>query len=310
MNVMQNTNTIFLVRPANFGFNEETAASNAFQNKKEEDAQEIKDIVLREFDSFVLKLKSKGVNVHVFEDTANPIKPDAIFPNNWISLHEDGTLVLYPMQAKNRQLERREDIIDKLKLEFDIKNTIDYSIYEKENRFLEGTGSIVFDHVNKIAYACISPRTDKDLFEQLCATINYKPISFQALDKNKQEIYHTNVMLCVGEKVVVICLESIQNPKEQERVIRSFEKTGHQIVAISFAQMNHFAGNMLELITSEEKSILVLSQTAYSSLSKFQIEQIENHTELFPIPIKTIETIGGGSARCMMAEIFSSKKNK
>jgi hypothetical protein len=305
---MQHTNSLFLVRPAAFGFNDETASSNAFQNQETKNSQELQEQVLQEFDAFALKLKNRGFNVYVFNDTKTPVKPDAVFPNNWISIHADGTLLLYPMQAKNRQLERREDIINQLKQDFEITKTIDYSIYEQENRFLEGTGSIIFDHINQIAYACTSPRTDLELFKQLCSTLNYKAIAFQAVDKNKQEIYHTNVMLCIGEKVVVICLESIQNQEEREKVIQSFENTGHQIIAISFDQMNHFAGNMLELLTPEGKRLLVLSQTAFSSLSKFQIEQIETYNELFPIPIKTIETIGGGSARCMIAEIFAKKR--
>ena len=224
---MQTTKNIFLVRPASFYFNNETAGSNAFQNKTIENESRIKQKAFSEFDRFANTLKSKGVNVIIFEDTENPKKPDAVFPNNWVSLHADGTMVLYPMCAPNRRLERRQDIIDSLKKKFKINKTIDLSVYEKENKFLEGTGSIVFDHNNKIAYACLSIRTNKELFINLCNNLQYKPIYFFAYDQNNNEIYHTNVMMCVAEKFAVVCLSSITEIQERKEVIDSLALTGH-----------------------------------------------------------------------------------
>lgn len=301
---MQATNNILLIRPASFTFNKETAANNAFQIEINETEEAIKQKKLEEFEGFVTTLKSKGVNVFVFDDSEEPAKPDAIFPNNWISFHPDGTVILYPMFAGNRRLERRPEIIDFLKKHFHISKFHDLSKYEKENRFLEGTGSIIFDHINKIAYACLAPRTDKELFIEVCHYLNYLPIYFYAHDKNGQEIYHTNVMMCIAEKFAVICLESITNPDEKELVINSLTKTGHEIIDISFKQMKNFAGNMLELKTDANKSILALSQSAFDSLTAAQKNEIEKYSELVPLSIKTIETIGGGSARCMIAEIF------
>ncbi len=312
--VMQSTNNILLVRPSNFVFNTETASSNAFQNKLEtESAERIKQKVFAEFEAFAEKLKAKGVNVLIFDDTSSPQKPDAIFPNNWVTFHADGTVILYPMFAPNRRNERRQDIIDSLRKNFTITNILDLSSYEKENKFLEGTGSIVFDHNNKIAYACLSPRTDKELFYLVAKHLNYKPISFFAHDSGGQEIYHTNVMMCIAEKFSVICLDSISNKLEREMVSASLTKTGHQLIEISFEQMNNFAGNMLPIAigteTNKDKNILVLSQSAYDSLNENQKKEIEIYCELVPLSIKTIETIGGGSARCMIAEIFLSLKN-
>jgi hypothetical protein len=301
---MQTTKNIFLVRPASFYFNNETAGSNAFQNKTIENESRIKQKAFSEFDRFANTLKSKGVNVIIFEDTENPKKPDAVFPNNWVSLHADGTMVLYPMCAPNRRLERRQDIIDSLKKKFKINKTIDLSVYEKENKFLEGTGSIVFDHNNKIAYACLSIRTNKELFINLCDNLQYQPICFFAHDQNKNEIYHTNVMMCIAEKFAVVCLSSITEVQERKEVINSLVLTGHEIIDISFEQMNHFAGNMLALHTKENREILVLSQSAYESLSQSQKNIIEKYSEATPMNITTIETIGGGSARCMIAEVF------
>ncbi|GAF05057.1 citrulline utilization hydrolase CtlX [Saccharicrinis fermentans] len=305
----QATSNILLVRPANFGFNPQTAISNAFQNTVDMDAAEIKKQVLKEFDTFANRLKDKGVNVMVIQDTDTPIKPDAIFPNNWGSFHADGTVILYPMATPNRQVEKRPDIIECIKKHFDIKEIIDFSRYEEEGFALEGTGSIIFDHLHKIAYAGLSPRTNKDLFIKLCDSIHYKPISFTATDKTGQEIYHTNVMMCVSEKFSVICLESIHNQEERNTVIHSLEHTGHQIIDISLEQVNHFAGNMLSLVTRKGEEILVMSQSAYQVLTKKQRSALENYCEPFPMHIQTIEKIGGGSARCMISEIFLPQKH-
>lgn len=300
----QSTNNILLIRPANFGFNEETAQSNVFQNKTDFDKQK----VLSEFDAFAEKLKEKGVNVFVFDDTPSPPKPDAIFPNNWISCHPDGTVILYPMFAEDRRAERRNDIVEKLKESFKIREILDLSGHEAEGKFLEGTGSIVFDHKNKIAYACLSPRTDKELFIKVSEYLNYKPVHFHSYDKNEKEIYHTNVMMCIGEKFVVICLDSITDKQERELITLSLSETGHQIIDITFEQMNNFVGNMLVIQTNDNKSILALSQSSFDSLTTLQKKELEKFCELVPLSIKTIEIIGGGSARCMIEEVFLESK--
>lgn len=305
---MQTTNNIFLVRPSNFIFNSETAGSNAFQNKLDENQETINQKVWDEFDEFAAKLKAKGVHVTVFEDTLLPQKPDAIFPNNWISIHPDGTLILYPMFAPNRRLERRQDLIDSLKTNFKITKVVDLSKYEAENRFLEGTGSIVFDHDNKLAYACLSPRTDLGILEEVCAILNYKPVAFYSHDQAGKDIYHTNVMMCIAEKFAVICLESITDKQEKDFVSNSLIQTGHEIIDISFEQMNQFAGNMLGLKNNENKSILAMSQSSFNCLTSVQKAVLKNYSELLPLAVHTIETIGGGSARCMIAEIFSEAK--
>ena len=301
---MQATNHILLIRPANFNFNSQTAISNAFQQLSNESELATRQAAINEFDAFAKKIAAKGVNVTIIEDTLFPPKPDAIFPNNWVSFHADGKVILYPLCAPNRRPERRIDIIEKLKEKFLVKEVIDLSYYEKENRFLESTGSIVFDRENKIAYACLSPRTDKNIFIEVCNLLQYKPIYFTANDKNGQAIYHTNVMMCVGSSFCVICLESITDKQERETICNSLISTGHQIIDISFEQTSNFAGNLLELSTGQEQNVLVLSQTAYENLHPKQKTTLENLVELLPVPIKTIETIGGGSARCMIAEIF------
>ncbi|MBI4929486.1 MAG: amidinotransferase [Bacteroidetes bacterium] len=302
---MQTTKNILLVRPSNFVFNTETAASNAFQINVNDSEVAVKQKVLAEFEAFAATLKTKGVNVFIFDDTPVPQKPDAIFPNNWVTFHNDGTVILYPMCAQNRQYERRPDIIDKLRQNFTINKVVDLSHYEKEKRFLEGTGSIVFDHSNTIAYTCLSPRTDKELFIKVCDVLHYNPVFFHAHDKGGKEIYHTNVMMCIGEKFAVVCLDSITDNKEKKLVTQSLTKTGRQLIDISFEQMNNFAGNLLEIQTNGNKNIVALSQTAFDSLKSEQKSEIEKFCELVPLSIKTIETIGGGSARCMIAEIFS-----
>jgi hypothetical protein len=259
---MQATNNILLIRPSSFAFNAGTAISNTFQIKLNESEEEIKQKKLAEFELFVQTLTANGVNVFVVDDTVLPEKPDAIFPNNWVSFHADGTVILYPMCAVNRQHERRQDIIDLLKKSFIVNNIIDLSKYESEHKYLEGTGSIIFDHIHKIAYACLSPRTDKALFIEVCTLLNYRPIYFYAYDNNGQEIYHTNVMMCIAEKFSAICLDSITNQAEKELVVQSLTQTGHQIVDISFEQMSNFAGNMLELKNKNNQSLLALSQSA------------------------------------------------
>lgn len=295
----QSTNNILLIRPANFGFNEITAASNRFQKRREFDGRE----VLAEFDAFAERLKEQGVNVFVFDDTPEPPKNDAIFPDNWISFHPDGTVILYPM-SEGRQNERRMDIVEKLKENFKIERVIDLTEYEREGKFLEGSGSIISDHDNKINYACLSPRTDKELFEKFSHMLGYKPVSFTALDREGQEIFHTNIMMSVGRGFSVICLESIKDDAERSVVVESLRSTGKEIIDISLEQMTGFAGNMLVVLTNRNKTLLVLSESAFSSLSVEQKSTLGKYCELFPLSIPTIEAVGGGSARCMIAEIF------
>lgn len=301
---MQITNNVLLIRPANFNFNQETAGSNAFQTKVSENGDALSQKAIAEFDSMVNTLREKGVSVTVIEDTPEPVKPDAIFPNNWISFHRDGRIMLYPMFAPNRRIERRKDIIEQLREQFQVKEVMDFSQNETDNLFLEGTGSIVFDHANKIGYACLSPRTNKPMFEIVCQNLGYKAISFHSHDQNGKEIYHTNVMMCVAEKFVVICMESITDPAEKDMLLDQFRSTGHEIIDIDFEQMNNYAGNMLGVKTKSGASLLVMSQSAFNSLNKDQVDRIKNYTEPLPFSIDTIETVGGGSVRCMIAENF------
>lgn len=300
---MQTTNKVFLVRPASFSYNTQTATSNAFQTILELSSTEIQAKALEEFDAFVTKLRAKGVQVEVFEDTPEPIKPDAIFPNNWISIHEDGTIVLYPMCTPNRRLERKQVILDWAEKQKDFTTIIDYTVYEDQGRFLEGTGSIIFDHLNKKAYACLSPRTDQGLFENLMIHLGYTAVSFNASDEKNRAIYHSNVMMSIGNGFSVICLESIKSNDERQNVIQELEKSNLDVVRISLEQVGHFAGNMLALQDGEQQ-ILVLSQRAFDCLTTQQKQQLEQYAKLLSLAIPTIELIGGGSARCMITEVF------
>lgn len=296
---------ILLIRPQNFGYNPETAESNEFQHKTDDvDVIYVTELALAECDLFAETLHSKGINIRVFEDTEMPQKDDAVFPNNWVSFHADGTVILYPMCATTRRSERRMDIIETLGQEFLVEKIIDLSHFENEGRFLEGTGSMVFDHASKTAYACISPRTDAGLFAEVSETLGYRPISFHATDANGSAIYHTNVMMCIGAGFAVICLESIKDQEEKTQVIEALNEGGLEIVDISFEQMNRFAGNMLAVSGDDEKTFLVLSTNALDSLAKEQVTTLEQYCELLPVSIPTIERVGGGGARCMMAEIF------
>ncbi len=305
----QYTSNLMMIRPASFQFNFETAVSNAFQKSLDGlTTEEIKQKAVEEFDAYVEKLREYKVNVTVIQDTATPSKPDAIFPNNWISMHEDGSIFLYPMCTENRRLEVRPEIIEKLKDSFVINSVNDLTNSVADNKFLEGTGSIIFDHIHKIAYACLSPRTDKDLFIDYCRKIKYTPIYFFSKDEHDNLVYHTNVMLTIGDTFAVICLASIKDRSEQNLVKESLEKTGHEIIDITFEQMNAFAGNMLQVQNTDGKTYLVMSETSLDSLTSEQIKTIEKHTAILSVEIPTIETIGGGSARCMLAEIYLEEK--
>ncbi len=292
---------ILMIRPVNFAFNAETAVNNAFQVAgQERDAQQKAE---KEFDGFVGLLQQKGIEVMVINDTPVPYTPDSIFPNNWVSLHEDGTMVLYPMFAPNRRLERKQPVIEEIRKKFRVNKIVDLSVYEKENRFLEGTGSMVLDHENRVAYACLSPRTDLQLLEEFCHTMNYQAIAFNATDKNNKPIYHTNVMMCVADRYIVICLESIVSPSEREAVVAQILAGKKELVEISLDQVNEFAGNMLQVESKNRQKFLVMSSRAYHSLTDLQRAKLEAYNEIIHAPLDTIETNGGGSARCMMAEI-------
>ncbi len=298
-----------MIRPSNFMFNEETAVTNAFQSKDPGGKSgNIGNIAVQEFDNFVLQLKEVGVNVTVMHDTLNPVKPDAVFPNNWISFHSNGTLITYPMATENRRIERREDIIDALGLLYKINHRYSFESSEEDNQFLEGTGSMILDRTNKIVYACLSPRTNIFLLDRFCLLMNYQLVSFYATDQNDMEIYHTNVMMAIADKYVVICLECIKDLDKRNEVIESIENTDKEIIEITFDQVLHFAGNMLQVEGSGAKKYMVMSEQAYKSLSKDQIHKIETYNTILVIPIKNIEKYGGGSVRCMMAEIFLPKK--
>jgi len=300
-----------MVRPAKFGFNAETATNNAFQeNDKSLSSKEIQKQAVEEFDNMVAHLRFKGVNVHIISDTDSPIKPDAVFPNNWISFHQNGTVIQYPMYASNRRIERQSSIVHQVREHFSIDNMIDFTDYEKEDVFLEGTGSMILDRPNKIVYACVSPRTDIFLLDRFCKRMGYKKVAFGSKDQNGQDIYHTNVMMAIGETFAVICMDSITDPKENKVVRKKLEKSKKEIIDISFDQMNSFAGNMLQVRNNKGKTYLVMSQQAHNSLNKKQIKKIEKHTQIFYAPIPTIEKYGGGSTRCMMAEIFLPMKKK
>lgn len=298
------TNRVLMVRPAAFGYNNETAESNAFQNQVTLSKEEILQNALIEFDRAVEILRDAGVEVFVAQDTPFPEKPDAVFPNNWISFHSNGELILYPMEARNRRCERRLELVVELQQKLNFSQVFDLSYFEENSKFLEGTGSVVFDHENKKAYAAISSRTNEEVLNELCAHLNYNPVLFHAEDELGQAIYHTNVIMCVGANFVVICIEAIATASERLLVLESIRNSGKEILDISMHQLKNFAGNMLVLKNREEEPLLVLSATAKESLSQNQLNFLSERIRLVVLPIETIETIGGGSARCMLAEVF------
>lgn len=306
----QTTNTILMIEPVAFYFNAETAKNNYFQQKPSEDQAEIQTKALEEFNAMVSMLRENGIEVITVKDTLNPHTPDSIFPNNWITTHADASVGLYPMYAENRRTERREDILDLLEDKgFKISDVIDYSSAEEENLFLEGTGSLILDRENRLAYVALSPRADEDLVIEFCEDFEYTPIiftAFQNVNSERLPIYHTNVMMCVADKYVVICLDSIDDKKEKKFVSETILASNKEIIAISEEQMHQFAGNMLQVNDGKENK-LVMSQAAYDSLNPEQIEQIKKFDNILIPNIPTIEKLGGGSVRCMMAEIFLPK---
>lgn len=306
MNNSQITDRVLMIKPVRFYYNAQTAVNNAYQKDLQEDPNLVEKRALNEFDSLVNKMKDVGIHVNVIQDTSTPYTPDSIFPNNWFSTHEDGTLVLYPMYAENRRLERTPKILDFVKDREDLK-IIDLTKNEKEGKVLEGTGSMCLDRKNRIAYASLSKRTNKDLFEEFCKMMDYKPVSFsgkQTIDGKQSPIYHTNVLMAIGEEYVLIFLDSIVDEKEKEMVRKSILNSGKELIEITEEQTNHFLGNALELRKKDGNKVLVMSKSANDILREDQRKIIEKSAEIIYSDIPTIERYGGGSVRCMLAEFF------
>lgn len=308
----QTTNSVLMIRPVAFRMNEQTAVNNYYQKVLDNLSPEtVNTKAKQEFDTFVKKLRTVGIDVTVVDDTQSPDTPDSVFPNNWISFHENGDVVLYPMFAENRRLERREEILDLLEDNgFQVNDIMDYTSAEEDHFYLEGTGSIILDRENQKAYCALSPRADEELFIEFCEDFEYAPIIFEAyqtINNERKLIYHTNVMMSIGDTFAVICPESIDDKKERKMVIDSLKADGKEIISITEAQVNNFAGNMLELKGSNDRRYLVMSTAAHQSLTKKQIAQIEEHVTIISSNLDTIEACGGGSARCMIAEIFLPK---
>jgi hypothetical protein len=299
----QSTHTVLMVEPVSFGFDDQTAQTNTFQNKLAIADSQITHQALAEFDAFVERLRQHEIEVVVFRDQPLPPKPNAVFPNNWLSMWPDGRLFLYPMATESRRIERSHTLLDDLAEAFKVSEIIDFSNEEAAERYLESTGVMVFDHVNKLAYGCISPRCDEDLFQKHAIELGYRPVSFGAY-ADGTAIYHTNVLMGIQTTTAVVCLEAITHPTERTMVKASLEKTGHEVVDITLDQMSHFCGNVLEVCNKQGDKFLVLSQTAYDAFTEDQRRILGRDKILLPMAIPTIETIGGGSARCMIAEIF------
>ena len=302
------TDTILMIRPARFCYNAETAGTNFFQQPSPKPAEQLQQQAVKEFNNMVSLLESNGITVIVVEDTPQPPKPDAIFPNNWISTSPDGVVSIFPMQSANRRTEKRSDIVALLDRLFFISAVEDWSDYEKEEKFLEGTGSMVIDHQHKIIYACLSPRTDPKVLEKFAEAHSYRAISFQAQDEKGNDVYHTNVLLCLGEGFAVLCPKAITDHDERVAVAQLLEATGHDNIYLSFDQMHAFAGNMLQLQNSEGRRFILMSQSAFHALEEEKRERLQQYGELLPVDVSLIEQVAGGSVRCMMAEIFLEKR--
>ncbi|MEZ4839063.1 citrulline utilization hydrolase CtlX [Flavobacterium sp.] len=305
----QTTNSILMIRPVAFRMNEQTAVNNYYQKVLENTTPStVNAKAQNEFDAFVEKLRKVGVNVIVVEDTLDPDTPDSIFPNNWISFHENGDVTLYPMFAENRRAERREDILDILEDKgFVINEIMDYTSAEEDGFFLEGTGSIVLDRDNGKAYCALSPRADEELFIEFCEDFDLAPVIFEAyqtVNGERKHMYHTNVMMCIAETFAVVCADCIDDKQERKMVLDNLKADGKDIILVTEDQVNNFAGNMLQVKGKEDKRYLVMSNSAHQSLTKAQIHKIEQHCEILHANLDTIEACGGGSARCMMAEVF------
>ena len=300
-----------MIRPVNFRMNEQTAVNNYFQEDLNLKNAEINTKAQEEFDAFVDKLRAVGINVVVEDDDEKDDTPDSIFPNNWVSFHENGDIAKYPMFAENRRRERRDEVFIRLEEDgFKIENIIDYTSAEHEGIFLEGTGSIALDRVNRKAYCALSPRADEELFIEFCEDFEFTPVIFtanQTVDGKRLAIYHTNVMMCIAENFAVICLDTIDDKKERKNVVKHLKQDGKEIISITEAQMHQFAGNMLQLRGENNQLYLVMSEAAHNSLTPNQIKTIEKYCPILSSSLETIETCGGGSARCMMAEVFLPK---
>ena len=299
---MQTTAKLLMVRPANFAFNEQTAENNYFQQKS--DQTQVAEKALAEFDALVKLLKANDVDVVVVQDTPEPWTPDSIFPNNWFSSHFGGELVLYPIYAENRRLERKEHVLNLLKRGFNHNKVVDLTHWEEEGEFLEGTGSMILDRRKHIAYCCRSPRTSEKVLSEFCSVMNYQPIVFDAFDKNGNQIYHTNVIMNIGMQVAVICLESIKDENDRKKIVSHLTSTGKIIVDISLEQVDSFVGNMLEVRSRNGTPITVMSSAAHNALTYEQENTISTFSKIISSDLQTIEKNGGGSARCMIAEIF------
>lgn len=301
----QSTSRIMMIRPIRFGFNEETAASNDFQRESfaEQTKGTAQQTAREEFELMIDQLQKAGVELHIFDDTGEVDRPDAVFSNNWVSFHQSGKVVLYPMMAENRRLERRIDIIDALAGNFNVEEVIDLTHFEAQGKFLEGTGSMVFDRRYKIAYACLSPRTHREVLDAFAQALGYEIIAFSASDENDKPIYHTNVLMCIGDIFAVVCLEAIKDPDERQMVRSVLEETHKDVIEISLEQMRHFAGNMLMVRNRKGDKFLVMSTQAYESLTPRQKDLLDDYARLLHTDLSVIEGNGGGSARCMMTEI-------
>ncbi len=300
---------ILMVRPAAFGFNTETAANNFFQNKTDLTQEQLQQKAVQEFDVMVKGLRNEGIEVLVVEDTATPQKPDAIFPNNWFNTTGEGVLNIFPMFAQNRRGEKRDDILQQLANNFIIDQVYDWTEYEAEAKYLEGTGSVIIDNRNKFVYACISPRTHPAVVEKFAAANRYKAITFTAVDNEGREIYHTNVMMCIGEGFALFCPKAISDDTERIAVAQLLETTGHENIYITQEQMKHFAGNVLHLTNKKGELFIAMSETAFNALTQEQIEKLQQYGKLLPFNVSTIERVNGGSVRCMIAEIFLQPKH-
>ncbi len=303
--ISTSTNEILMIRPASFGFNPETAESNAFQSKdKTTDLTTISEAALREFDHMVAMLRKNDITVHVIDDTPVPVKPDAIFPNNWISFHSNGQIITYPMMAPSRQQEVRLDVLQLALDKWSFSNVLRLDAKTRKGQYLEGTGSMILDRSNNIVYACLSPRTDLVLLNEWAKIYGYRVVNFKAVDGDNKQIYHTNVIMALGDNYAVICLDCIPDESEKELLAYTLETSGKTVIPISLDQVLHFAGNMLQVLTNDGQRVLVMSEQAYQSLNPDQIQSLTKFVPLLPIPLWTIEKYGGGSARCMMAEVF------
>jgi hypothetical protein len=298
---MENTSHLLMIRPSRFGYNAQTAVNNRFQVKENQEG--VQEKALREFDELVGRLRAHEIDVTVVDDSPEPYTPDAIFPNNWISFHENGTICLYPMYAQNRRQERKASVLESIFRKKPANRKVDLTHYENNNRFLEGTGSMVLDRQNRIAYAGISPRTDPVVLDDFCRQLNYRACLFHAFDEQGNLIYHTNVMMCVADRYVVICMDSIRDPAENNMVSQTIAATGKEIIPITLDQMNHFAGNMLQVENAKGEKFLLMSSAACQALTGEQVKKLSSLNQIIHSPLQTIEANGGGSARCMIAEM-------